>query len=307
VKRLFFKFLAKSIFILQSAFMGKAVQHMKNPYQNLVIYYFEGRVDPGGAMTPDPRFLGNWQEGDTSFVFFSEPVPSFAKQMSDHYPDACLADVYEMTWEQWHGDSMQTCCPEGFYVYPPWERPADDPDRRGIILDPGVVFGTGLHQTTQDCLALIHYVCTGKNIETVMDIGTGTGILALGAAAMGCRWVLACDFNRLAVQTARKNIALNQQDDRVLAFQARGEDMMELPCDLVVANIHYDVMQQLLASPGLLDRQYLILSGLLHSQTRQVVQTLEQKQVHIVQHRCPDGIWHTLLARPSMAGSCGLQ
>ncbi|MCA1787243.1 MAG: 50S ribosomal protein L11 methyltransferase [Desulfobacteraceae bacterium] len=280
---------------------------MENPYQNLVIYYFEGRVEPDLTVTADPRFLGNWQEADTSFVFFSKPVPFFAKQMADQYPDASLADVYEMTWEQWHGDSIQPYCLEGFCVYPPWELPADDPDRRSIILDPGVVFGTGMHQTTRDCMELIHHLCTKKNIETVMDIGTGTGLLALGAAAMGCRWVLACDFNRLAVQTARKNIVLNQWNDRVLAFQARGEDMMELPCDLVVANIHYDIMQQLLASPGLLDRQYLILSGLLHSQTRKVLETLEQKQVHIIQHRCPDGIWNTLLARPSTAGSCGVE
>lgn len=286
--------------------MEKAVRHMENPYQNLVIYYFEGRIEPGGAVTADPRFLGNWQEADSAFVFFSEPVPSFAKQMADQYPDASLADVYEMTWEQWHGDSIHSYCLEKFYVYPPWERPADDPDRRNIMLDPGVVFGTGLHQTTRDCLELIHHLCSKNNIETVVDIGTGTGLLALGAAAMDCRRVLACDFNRLAVETARKNIALNHWDDRVLAFQARGETMMELPCDLVVANIHYDIMQQLLASPELLDRQYLILSGLLHSQARKVVETLTKKQVHILQHRCPDGIWNTFLARPSMTASCGV-
>jgi ribosomal protein L11 methyltransferase len=271
---------------------------MKNPYKNLVIYYFEGTVHPGDAVQSNPRFLGSWQEADTTFVFFSTPVPDLAARMADQHPLACLKDVYEMTWEQWHGDPISPYSVAGFHVFPPWEQPDNLPGKHRIMLDPGVVFGTGRHPTSHDCLDLIHQVCTTEPMETVVDIGTGTGLLALGAAAMGCRRVLACDVNRLAVKTTRKNIALNNWDDRVLAFQARGETMMELPCDLLVANIHYDIMQQLIDLPGLLEKKYVILSGLLRSDARRVRQTLEEKQVTILEHRCPDGIWHTFLATP---------
>ncbi|MCF8114041.1 MAG: 50S ribosomal protein L11 methyltransferase [Desulfotignum sp.] len=271
---------------------------MRNPYQNLVVYYFEGIIDPPGAVTSDPRFLGNWQEADTAFVFFCEPVPDVAQQMAARHPGARLVDVYEMTFEQWHGDSIVPYGVAGFYVHPPWEKRSGDPDRRHIILDPGVVFGTGRHQTTHDCLELIYQVCSEKKIQTVLDIGTGTGLLALGAAAMGCCRVLACDFNLLAAQTARKNIVRNRCEDRVLAFQARGETMMDLACDLLVANIHYDIMQHLIAHPALMAKKYLILSGLLPSQARKVKKVLENRQVHILDHRCPDGIWNTFLAMP---------
>ena len=135
-------------------------------------------------------------------------------------------------------------------------------------------------------------------IGTVLDIGTGTGLLALGAAALGCRRVLACDFNFLAVKTARDNIRLNRVEGRVLAFQARGEDMMPIPCDLLVANIHYDVMRHLIESPHLLEKKWIILSGLLNSEAKKVLDLLCAKSVHIVERRCPDGIWNTLLARP---------
>jgi ribosomal protein L11 methyltransferase len=206
--------------------------------------------------------------------------------------------VYEMTWEQWHGDAVAPYCVAGFQVFPPWDMPDIQPDKRPIVLDPGVVFGTGRHPTTHDCLALIFQVCDSENLETVVDIGTGTGLLALGAAAMGCSRVLACDFNRLAVQTTRKNIALNGWDDRVLACQAKGETMMDQPCDLLVANIHYDIMQQLIEMPGLLEKRYIILSGLLRSEAHKVLTSLEKKQITILDHLCPDGVWNTFLATP---------
>lgn len=271
---------------------------MNNPYQHLVIYYFEGRVDPEETVQFDPRFLGHWQEADTGFVFFSQPVPELAALMADQHPDACLKDVFEMTWEQWHGDAIAPYCVADFCVFPPWEVPGNHADRRPIVLDPGVVFGTGRHPTTHDCLDLIHQVCASEPIETVLDIGTGTGLLALGAAAMGCPRVLACDFNLLSVKTAKKNIARNGWEDRVLAFQARGETMMDLPCDLLVANIHYDIMQYLIDSPGLLEKRYIILSGLLRSEAQKTAAALAKHQVAILDHRCPDGIWHTFLATP---------
>jgi len=275
---------------------------MKNPYEQLIIYNFDGVPAPDGVLDKDERFFGTWVEEETSFLFFSSPAPSLIEQVKIQNPHISLVETYEMTCEQWHGDKIEPYFVESLCIAPPWDRPkkkekGEDSEIREILLDPGVVFGTGRHQTTEDCLTLIHRLCTREKIGTVLDIGTGTGLLALGAAALGCHTVLACDFNLLAVKTTLKNIRLNQFENQVLAFQAKGEEMICLPCDLLVANIHYDIMRHLIEHPSFLEKKYFILSGLLNSETTKVMASLAQKKVHVIERRCPDGIWNTLLGK----------
>ncbi len=272
---------------------------MENPYEHMTIYYFEGIPTLDRELETDPDFLGNWVEQDTAFLFFKTQKPDLISKVCQENPLVPLADTYRMTCEQWHGQTIDPYYVDSLCVVPPWNRmdPQENKDIKEVILDPGVVFGTGRHQTTEDCLSLIHRLCTQKKIDSVLDIGTGTGLLALGAAALGCRRVLACDFNLLAVKTCLNNIRLNRFQDRVLAFQARGEDVMDLPCDLLVANIHYDVMRLLIQAPGFLKADYFILSGLLISQARKVMDELKQMPVHIMERRCPDGVWNTILGK----------
>ena len=73
---------------------------------------------------------------------------------------------------------------------------------------------------------------------------------------------------------------------------------MEIPCDLLVANIHYDIMRQMIELPALLEKKWFILSGLLNSEAKKVMESLSQKNVHIIERRCPDGIWNTILGKP---------
>ncbi len=272
---------------------------MKNPYEQLVIYNFDGVPVLGRRVENNELFLGTWVEEDTSFVFFSGPVPSLIEQVKNQNPAITLVETYEMSCEQWHGDKIEPYFVEEFCIAPPWDRPKKklSPAVREILLDPGVVFGTGRHQTTEDCLTLIHRLCTREKIGTVLDIGTGTGLLSLGAAALGCENVLACDFNLLAVKTTFKNIQLNQFEEQILVFQAKGEEVISIPCDLLVANIHYDVMQHIIAHPAFLEKKWFILSGLLNSETKKILASLAEKKVHIIERRCPDGIWNTILGR----------
>jgi ribosomal protein L11 methyltransferase len=272
---------------------------MTNPYETLFIYYFDRVPDLWPAVEQEPSFLGTWVEEDMAFLFFSRRCDSLVRSVIAANSGICLVDTYEMTGEEWHGDRIEPYTVEDLVIYPPWQEPEEiDNTRKGILLDPGVVFGTGRHQTTEDCLSLIHRLCTRQKIDSVLDIGTGTGLLALGAARLGCSRVLACDFNQLAVRTALNNIRLNRFEDRVLAFQARGEEILSLPCDLLVANIHYDVMRHLIESPFFLEKRQVILSGLLNSEARKVLDALSRKKIHIVERRCPDGIWNTILAMP---------
>ena len=267
---------------------------MDNPYEHLVIYNFDGLPALPLNLDKDPRFLGCWEEDGTAFVFFNSRADDLMEVLCQG--PISLAGVYEMTGEEWHGDEILPYSVGDLSVSPPWN---PLPEGEQILLDPGVVFGTGRHPTTESCLDLIQYVCQRDDIFRAMDIGTGTGLLALGLAALGVPRVLACDFNFLAVRTCQRNIGLNAFENRILAFQARGEDMMDIPCDLLVANIHYDVMKDLIAHPALGRVKWILLSGILNSQTRQVMADLKALNIHVMQRRCPDGIWNTLLARPA--------
>jgi ribosomal protein L11 methyltransferase len=271
------------------------------PYEDLYIYYLEGRVLEQ-ALTGNPTYIGTWDEEGFSFVFFSAPADKIIRELVHAQSHLALIDHYQMRYEEWQGGRLSAFRAGRFHIQPPWEIDhgghPDGPRLVGeidLVLDPGVVFGSGSHPTTQDCLAAMEQLYREAAIETVLDLGTGTGILAIAAAALGSRRVAAVDCNRLAVLTARQNIMLNQVEDRVLAIQGRAEDLVAGAADLIIANIHFDVMQHLLPGPGFQAKKHWILSGLLRSQTREVEALLADSGSRIVKRWTRDYIWHTYL------------
>lgn len=243
-------------------------------------------------------FLGNWIEQESSFLFFSFPADELVKSTLANNKHAKLIDMYEMTYEQWHGDKIEPYTIGNLLISPPWNKAAIENNRlKQMILDPGVVFGTGKHTTTEDCLAMLNNLLEKENISSVMDIGSGTGLLSVGAAMLGAKKVLACDFNFLAVKTTLNNVRLNSLEDKILVAQAKGEEFINLYSDIIVANIHYDVMKDIIEEKGFLEKKWFILSGLLRTQTKTILSSLEGKPVTIIEHRCPDGIWNTILGR----------
>lgn len=274
------------------------------PYDELFIYYLEGRVAES-ALAAIPAYIGTWEEENSSFIFFSTAAEAVIDGVLQSQPSLTLIDRYQMRYEDWQGGRVESFRSGRFLVQPPWEsaaaeRPAAGPrraDEIALTLDPGVVFGTGTHPTTRDCLAALETLYGNTPIEIVLDLGTGTGILAIAAARLGSRRVVAVDFNRLAVQTARHNIHLNRVGDRVLPVQGRAEQLVASPADLVVANIHYDVMQWLLQHPGFWEKRHWILSGLLRSQAREVENLLDGRRGRIVKRWTHDHIWYTYLGK----------
>ncbi len=122
---------------------------------------------------------------------------------------------------------------ERFVVKPTWEEYAAAPNDVVIQIDPGMAFGTGLHATTRLCLlGLERHLFPGA---TVTDVGTGSGILAVGAILLGAASAVAVDNDPLAVRIAQENVDLNGVADRVRVYEAA-----EPPpgaYDFVVANI----------------------------------------------------------------------
>ncbi len=150
-------------------------------------------------------------------------------------------------------------------VRPSWEDYVPLADEVVIEIDPGMAFGTGTHSTTQLCLEAIAELLHRPDPPlSMLDVGTGSGILALGAAALGCQQVVANDIDPVACSVARENVNKNQYGKQV---EVSGEPLEELPgqFELIVANIlaaenirlRYAFMDHL--CPG----GWLVLSGIL--------------------------------------------
>jgi ribosomal protein L11 methyltransferase len=263
------------------------------PISDLYVYYCSGRITPGANPT-SVNFIGNWEEDGFSFLFYSQPARQAVEELLTRQPQLTLLDEYHMSYADWLGEKPGITRIGSFTICPPWEKPPTG-DGRLIVLDPGVVFGTGNHPTTRDCLAALETIYKLETPQTVLDLGTGTGLLALAAGRLGGRRILAVDNNFLAARTAGRNVRLNRMEDAILAIQGRAEDVVQRPVDLLVANIHYDVLQRLISAENLLDKTWFVLSGLLRSQARDAERRLAQLPVKLLRRWECEGTWYTLM------------
>lgn len=155
-------------------------------------------------------------------------------------------------------------------VKPTWEPYEAQAGDQIIELDPGMAFGTGTHETTHMCMQLLE-----KHLEPgmrVMDVGTGSGILAIAAARLGAREVLAIDIDPNAVKVAKENVALNHVEDAVRVVVGDLCKSEAMPCDLAVANIVADAIC-MLAGPltrHLQKGRLLICSGIIREREQDV-------------------------------------
>lgn len=125
---------------------------------------------------------------------------------------------------------------EHFIIRPSWEPCEPGPGDHVIEMDPGMAFGSGYHETTLMCLALLEKTVTRPNLK-VIDVGTGSGILAIGAAMLGAKRILAIDIDGDAVRVARENVRLNGVDRQVSVQEGDLLDRVSESCDICVANI----------------------------------------------------------------------
>jgi len=260
----------------------------------LHIYYLSGVLPPHDSHA-HPAFVGNWVEEDFSFLFFTAPAEEYVQEVLARYPELALLDQYEMTYGDWQGGQVEPICIGRFLLNPTWIKASPSEGDIAITLDSGVVFGNGAHPTTQACLEAIEIASSGGKVKTVLDLGCGTGILALAAAKLGARKVLAVDYNFLAVQTTRRNVELNGLGETILTINGRAEEHTATPSDLLVANIHYDVMKDLIRTPGFLQQKWFILSGLLQPEVPKIVEYLKSQPVLILKKWSPDDVWTTIL------------
>jgi ribosomal protein L11 methyltransferase len=200
-----------------------------------------------------------------------------------------VAGDWAQRWREFHrplvlGDRLT--------VRPPWE-PAGS-TALDVVIDPGQAFGTGAHATTRLCLELL-LASAGDgscgSCGSCVDLGCGSGVLAIVAALLGHAPVLALDFDPLAVQATAANAAVNGVDVDVRRFDLRAEQTPD--ADLVVANV---LAGPLLAWAGLQERlpARLILSGLLAGETDRVAAAYAARGMTLAETRVR-GDWAALL------------
>jgi ribosomal protein L11 methyltransferase len=268
------------------------------PYDNLFIYEIKGDARPF-APGLGPAFLGLWLEEDTSFLFFSRPAEAEVSVLLAEGSGLRLLDRHNLTYQQWQGgrDLEPLDFPE-MAIVPAWQ--GSEPRHRGLAkpvlwLDPGLVFGSGLHPTTRHCLELILLRLKRGPLGAVLDLGCGTGILGLAAALMGACPVLCVDLNPLCVQTTEKNARLNHLPVEVAEGPAL--DFLVRPADVVLANLHWQALAGLLAEPEpWAGKRDLILSGVTRSQVGPLEERLFALGYEILARRQADHIWFSLWA-----------
>jgi ribosomal protein L11 methyltransferase len=184
----------------------------------------------------------------------------------------------------------------GFYLCPIWEEPQPQPGDLTLHLEPGLAFGSGYHPTTRLCLKLLRQVFEEGKPEQVLDLGTGTGVLALAALALGAKRVLAVEYNDLAVNTAARNVRHNRREQEIFLIHGDARHFAYLPADLVLANIHLDVLLDLLAIPEFFSKQWYIFSGILGTQSERFLEALKATPLKALTV-LDENLWFTVLAR----------
>lgn len=264
------------------------------PDTRLHIYYIEGIIPASHGIVAE-NYVGNWVEDNFSFLFFTQPAGRQVSAILEELHDLTLIDEYVMSYAEWQGGVVEPVRIGRFLLNPTWIKASPQENDIAITLDSGVVFGNGTHTTTQACLEAIDIACSGNKASTMLDLGTGTGILALAAAKLGCKKIVAVDYNYLATQTARQNVVLNDLEDSIMVINGKAEEHMYQNTDLLVANIHYDVMKHLVTTDNFLKQKWFVLSGLLKSEAEKIVAYLHSQPVLILKRWNQDNIWHTIL------------
>ncbi|MGX1900998.1 50S ribosomal protein L11 methyltransferase [Thermolongibacillus altinsuensis] len=187
-----------------------------------------------------------------------------------------ISEVNEEEWATaWKKYYNPVKVSEKFTIVPTWEtyEPVSS-DELIIELDPGMAFGTGTHPTTVMCIQALEK--TVKKGDTVIDVGTGSGILSIAAAMLGAKEVRALDLDPIAVDSAKLNVKLNKVQHIVTVSQNNLLDRIEGSADIIVANILAEIIlrfvddaYRLLNSGGLF-----ITSGIIQTKKQEVKEGL---------------------------------
>lgn len=284
------------------------------PWQVLRIAPCGALGDPLAGLLADAGALGTWRDGEALAAYFAPQTDRVAlnRQVAawlghltgGGFPAPTLA-WGEEPGRDWValGRDLLGPIPVGrrLIVLPEWAPAGAEGDRLPVRIRPGAGFGTGAHPTTASCLEALERMLDTRPGASVLDVGTGSGVLALAAARLGAGRVLGLDPDPDALANARANRALNLLPD--VALVLGGVEAVRGPFDLVLANLLANVIVDLLPElvRVLAPAGRLVLAGLLGTQGDRIEAALADTGLAPVAYDTRAG-WLTLeAARPGAA------
>lgn len=267
--------------------------------------FVEGAIDGldiDNEFTGEPRDfyteLGGLELPISVYKYSREYLEDLSARIERHlgirFPGQLKCSMHDMdtaVWLEGWKESFKPLVTDRFAIFPPWDKPDATvlEGRLQLEIEPGMAFGTGQHATTQLCLRELERIAASLGVgrvekSSLLDVGTGTGILALGAHKLGFERIAATDIDPDAVLAARNNAAMNgihlevaQMTVPSAAAAAHISPSFQPPFHVVVANILKVVLEKILpelagvVAPGGL----LLLSGLLQEDARALTRQAE--------------------------------
>jgi ribosomal protein L11 methyltransferase len=255
-------------------------------YNRLFVYHLDKAEI---KLSKDPDFIGSWPEDKATILFYHIEKENLIKKICQDN-QCSLSYKAELGYEEWEaGLPFTTFSVQDLTIGPVWEDNDSD-----LKLDPSVIFGSGLHPTTRLCLeSLVELVSNRENkISTVLDLGTGTGLLAMAAIKSGAKKVEAFDNNSLACRVAEKNIKTNDLSSNIDVYEY--DLLNSLPDtgkDLVIANLYHHLLERLLDNPDFWKARYYIISGFIHKMEPDLLKLLPLKNLKLLARKESE-IWN---------------
>lgn len=180
---------------------------------------------------------------------------------------------------------------EKLVIVPLWEKYEAGEDEIVVLMDPGMAFGTGTHETTRLCAALLEKYL--KRGDKMLDVGCGSGILAICASKLGAASCFACDIDPNAVRVAKENVEINKTENVTVAVSdlLAGTDRIDGGYDICCANIVADVIIRMAPAIGdyISDDGVLIVSGIITERADETVSALSDSGWKLVDERRENG------------------
>ncbi len=253
-----------------------------------------------GELTVDASEMapGRWEV----VVYFADAPDKAERAALSRFGRFVIAALPDTDWVAKSLAGLKPVRAGRFLVHGSHDRGAVKPNDLGLEIEAGEAFGTGHHGTTAGCLIAIERAAKTRRIRSALDVGTGSGVLAIALAKLAKARVLASDIDPVATRVAKENVRLNGAAAFVRTLTAAGlagrAFTDRAPYDLVVANILAGPLAALapairrVVAPG----GTVILSGLLPEQRRRILATYRMTGLVLMRAMIVDG-WLTLVLR----------
>ena len=224
-------------------------------YFRIYTYHLDGL---GAAPVNDPDLIGIWEEDGKTILIFHRPKEELVAELCRRH--SCrLFYRADLDYDDWETGSAIV----PFTVGPLTIAPVWNPRQADIVLDPSVVFGSGFHPSTRLSLeALVKHHTKLPRQFRALDLGCGTGLLAISAAKLGASSAAAVDHNPLACEVSKQNAINNNVEDIVrVSRQDLREKIPATDVDVVMANLHHELLAELFGHASFWKARLYILTG----------------------------------------------